>query len=539
MSVRETITRNTVFNAAGRSWDAIVALVLVAYIVARVGPYGYGLWAVVGAFTGYAALFDLGVGSAYAKYIAEHAARGEPRNISSIVSTGFFFYALFGGLFVAVLWPVVGAVLDAIPAGAPSATGDFGSAETRAELGYLVRGGLVLFAVSNCIAPFTALQTGLQRMGVTNAISVGASLVKVAATVAFLELDYGVRGLLYANAAVLAAFGIASAAAAFSVFPALRISPALVDHATFGRLFRFGWRAQVSRLANLVTFETDVLVIAIVLRDFELAGLYKLGVELANKFRQVPAILLSALVPAASDFDARDDRDRIRKLYLLSSKYVALVAVPLTALLLGAAALMMKSWQGTSVDFEVPATVLRVLAVGYLANTLAGAGVTVALGMGRPDLQMKAGLLAMSSNIVLTVTLVLTVGFWGIPAATTISMVLSWLWFSRVFGRLVGVPAREAFRQALVWPALAAGAGLGVCALGDWFAYGLDGRMLNLTALTLAAGAFIGVYLFVLRLTPFVDDRDIEYFDDTLGLRRVPGYVRWSRPMRNVRGDHG
>lgn len=539
MSVRETIARNTVFNAAGRGWDAVVGLVLVAYIVAKVGAFGYGLWAVVGAFTGYAALFDLGVGSAYSKYIAEHAARDERRAISSIVSTGFFFYALFGGVFVALLWPLVGVMLDAIPSAQSAAAGDFGNADTRAELGFLVRGGLVLFAVSNCIAPFTALQTGLQRMGVTNVISVGASLVKVAATVTFLELGYGVRGLLYANAVVLAAFALASVIAAFYLFPSLRLSLRLVERRTFARLFRFGWRAQVSRLANLVVFETDVLVIAIVLRNFELAGLYKLGVELANKFRQVPAILLSALVPAASDLEARDDRERVRKLYLLSSKYVALVALPLTAVAFGAAAMMMKAWQGTGIDFETPALVLRVLAVGYLANALSGAGVTVALGMGRPDLQMKAGLIAMISNIVLTIALVLTVGFWGIPIATTIAMALSWAWFTRVFGTLIEVPAREIVRRTLAWPALAAACGLALCALGDWFAFGADGRILNLSALAVSSIAFAGVYLLVLRMTPFVDDRDIEFFDDTLGLGRLPGYSRWSRPLRNMRGDHG
>jgi len=61
MSVRETIVRNTGFNALGRVWEALVGLVLIAYIVSQIGFAQYGLWGVIAAFTGYAALFDLGV----------------------------------------------------------------------------------------------------------------------------------------------------------------------------------------------------------------------------------------------------------------------------------------------------------------------------------------------------------------------------------------------------------------------------------------------------------------------------------------------
>ena len=91
MSVRETIARNTGFNALGRVWEALVSLALIAYIVSQIGIAQYGLWGVIAAFTGYAALFDLGVGSAYTKYIAGHVARDEKDEISRVVSTGFFF----------------------------------------------------------------------------------------------------------------------------------------------------------------------------------------------------------------------------------------------------------------------------------------------------------------------------------------------------------------------------------------------------------------------------------------------------------------
>lgn len=187
MSIREKLARNTMFNGLGRVWEALVSLFLIAYIVSKLGVAQYGLWAIISAFTGYAALFDLGVGSAYAKYIAEHAARDEKKEISRVVSTGFFLYLMFGGVFLAIALPAVDGLLGIVEGFSAAASGDLGNPEVQADMRFLLRWGLILFAASNCIAPFTAVQTGLQRMGVTNILSFGASFIKIGATVFFLE----------------------------------------------------------------------------------------------------------------------------------------------------------------------------------------------------------------------------------------------------------------------------------------------------------------------------------------------------------------
>ncbi len=532
MSVRETIARNTGFNALGRVWDALVGLVLIAYIVSKVGISQYGLWAIISAFTGYAALFDLGVGSAYTKYIAEHDARGEHEDISRVVSTGFFFYALFGLLFVAAAWPAVDVLLGFVERISAAAAGDLGRPEVLADLRFLLRWGLVLFAASNCIMPFTSVQTGLQRMGVVNAISVGVSFVKIGATLYFLESGFGVRGLLYTNALVLAVFGLASVTAAFVLCPTLRVSVFRISGSTFKRLFSFGWRTQVSRLSNLIMFETDVLVITFVLRDLQLAGLYRIGIELANKARQVPSVLLTALVPAASGLDAADEQEKLQRLYVKSTKYVAALTVPLLAFVAGTAGLLMNAWQGTALELGVAVIVLRMMAFGYVANVLPGPGVTVALGKGRPDVQMKAGLISMVSNVLMTVGLVYAVGFWGVPIATVVSMFLSWGWFVRAMRSVVGMGASELLALALKWPLMSAVPALLFCAACDLLVPLPASRLEALVAVAAVLAVFSAIYLAMLRRTPFFDAEDLDFFDNTLRLRRVPGYAAWTRAMR-------
>jgi len=534
MSSRETIARNTAFNGLGRLWEAAVGLVLIAYIVSRLGAEGYGLWSVVAAFTGYAALFDVGFGSGYAKYVAEYAAKGERGKISGVVTSGLFFYLIFGAVFVGVLWPATGFLMDGMARVFGDSSGSWSDAARRDDIRYLVQWSLVLFAVGNCVAPFTAVQAGLQRMGVTNAIGVLISFVKIAATVFYLESGYGVRGLLYTQAWVLGVFLVCSVVAAYRLCPELRIGPGQVSRDMLNRLFQFGWRTQVSRLSNLIMFQTDILVIAFLLNDLRLAGLYQIGVELANKMRQVPAVLWSALIPAASELDAREDHDTIQQLYVRSTKYVALLVMPMAAFIGGAAGLLIPVWQGFDANWAISVAVLQWMVFGYVANIVPGAGVTVALGMGRPDVQMKAGLISLSVNIALTLALVQTIGFWGVPVATVVSMVVSWLWFAGAMRGLVDVGLGALWRDA-IRGAVVAAIPVGLFALGgSYLSESISTRVEGGAGLVCIWLFCVLLYVSAIRRPSIINSADLDFMDHTLKLKHLPGYKKWSQALRDV-----
>jgi len=530
MALREVIARNTAYNALGRVCEAVAGLILVAYVVARVGIEQYGLWAIVAAFAGYASLFDLGIGSAYSRFVAEHAARGERERVSAVVSTGLVYQFFFAIAFIAAAWVGVDLLVWALRAW--DGAGELGSPEVITELRVLLRWSFVIFGATGCLAPFAAVPTGMQRMGVSNAIGAAMSVLKIGATVFFLEGGHGLRGLVYANAVVTSVFAVASVIVAFALCPWLRVAPWRASRSVFLRLFGFGWRTQVSRLANLITFETDVLIITFVLRDLQLAGLYKIGIELANKMRQAPVVMMSALIPAAAQLDARQDGERLTRMYVRGTKYVAAVAIPLSAFVAGGAGLLMTAWQGSAAEMGVAVGVLRVIAVGYLANILPGPGVAVSLGMGRAELQMYSGLVSMLSNIALTIGLVLAFGFWGVPVGTVLSMAISWAWFARSMRGAIGVGAAKLWREALRGPAIAILAPLILVTVCDALSSGVTSRAAAAGILAMAAPIFAGLYLALLRLQANFDASDLDFFENVLKLRRIPGFAAWARPLR-------
>ena len=527
MSVQRTIAHNTVFNTLGRIWEAVLGLVLTWYIYHRLGWEGYGLWSLVGVFIGYAALLDFGVGSGFAKYLAEYAARDRRDAVSAVISTGLFFYLALGVLVVAAGWPLAGALIDGVvwllARLHPGSAATYQNAAALAEVRFLCRGALVLFAFTNCIAPFSALQTGLQRMGVTNLLSFAASLLKLGATVVFLELGYGVPGLLYANGLVLAAFGAGCVFVAYRIFPGLRVGPGRVSRRIFRELFGFGWRTQVAKLSNLINFQTDRAIVGLAFADMALVGIYRAGEDLAGKVRQLPALLVSALLPAVSDLDARGRDTDVARLYLRSTKYMAAAAVPLTAFVIGCAGPLLRIVFGDGTHLEMSAWVLRILTAGYAANLLAGPGMSIALGKGRPEMSMYAGLLSMAANIGLTVLLVWRFGFYGVPVATAAAMLLSAGWFFTALRRRVDVRLRDLLRTACIWPVLAAAPGF-AASIGIVAVLEAPGRLASLAA-ACAGGAVLGLsYLALIRLMPFLDAFDVRFLEETLHLGRVPGF---------------
>lgn len=520
VSVRSTLTRNTAFNAAGRLWEAAASLVLLRYVIDTLGNASFGLWALLGAFTGYVALLDFGIGTAYVKHIAEHAARDEQEELSAVVTTGFIYYLAFGTALVAVGWPLADVIARL------GLRAELFAPDQLDEVRFLIRWGLVLFSATGAMAAFGSVQVGLQRMDISNLLSFGASLIKIAATVFFLEQGHGVRGLLYAQALAFGGFGIASVIAARRLVPGLRFTLRHARWRTFRRLFGFGLRTQVAKFANLVMFETDKVVAGFWFGSLGLVTVYEIGVTLANKMRQIPTLLISAIVPAAADLDARDRQDQLRRLYLISTKYVAVVAAPLVAFTAGSAGILIRAWMGDG--YEQSAWVLRIIAVGYVANILPGAGVGIALGKGRPDLQMKAGIIATVSNIGLTLLFVWRVGFWGIPLATALSMGISWAWFLHAMRPVVAVSVRQLTLTCLAWPAAAALPAFVLCACIDAATHGVSGLLPNLALAAGCAAATALLYLALIRALPFFDAYDFEFMGDTLRLRRAPGFRLWA-----------
>ncbi|UCE20951.1 MAG: hypothetical protein JSV46_01580, partial [Candidatus Aminicenantes bacterium] len=67
------VIKNTVFNNIGYFWQLLVSLLLIPFIIHRIGMEQFGIWVLLEVIVLYLSFLDFtGIGGAFVKYIAEY-----------------------------------------------------------------------------------------------------------------------------------------------------------------------------------------------------------------------------------------------------------------------------------------------------------------------------------------------------------------------------------------------------------------------------------------------------------------------------------
>jgi len=257
---------------------------------------------------------------------------------------------------------------------------------------------------------------------------------------------------LVLNNAIIAVLVVAvNAVIARRLLPELVFSLKAVNRRMFQELLGFGVRIQIARLESVFTFQADKLIIGHFFA-MGMVSMYQLGSSVVMKARELPLMLVSALLPAVSEMEAGHDTGRLRELYQRGTKYLALVVMPLMVFLFVNAGAVMFAWMG--LGYTSSAVIIRILCPCYLINVMTGVGSAVAVGSGRPGLLTRAALAQFCGNVILSVILVRIVGYTGVALATLVTLSLSSAWFMLMVNRSLGIRLVP-FLRATAFPPLA------------------------------------------------------------------------------------
>jgi O-antigen/teichoic acid export membrane protein len=183
--------------------------------------------------------------------------------------------------------------------------------------------------------------------------------------------------------------------------------------------------------------------------------------------------------------------------------------------------------------YELSGWTMRVLCLGYGVHALTGAGFYISGGMGQAGFQLRSALLLAALNVVLSVVLIRTFGYYGAPWGTSIAMICAALYFVGSFGRSLGQPLRQLWREALWLPLAAAALGIALLTLAEWavvhralhIGFVLGGRAAAAGAASLQALGYCAIYFIVLWRAGYLRTAETAALRDLLPLRR-----RASRP---------
>lgn len=508
-SIGRRLLHNTLFNFLGRLWITGANLLLTPMLLSYLGQDRFAIWAIFWALTQYFALLDLGLGPSLIKHFAQFQAKGDIRSINQAVTTVFYSYLAAGGVLVVLLWP--GATWLATGLSLPEGL--------RPEAQVTFHAGLVILVLMYLLSPFDALLKGLQRMDLTNLTMMVLAIVNVAGTYLVLSHGWGLPGLMAMTAGIYFLQGVIFIFLCKKIVPALSVGPSWFFFEIFQRMLGYGSRLQVSRIAEMISYQADKVLLGF-LTPIRYVTFYDLGAKVATTVHDLPVVLLTAVLPAVSQLAEQKDDRRLWLLYERGTKYLLLLSVPILAGIWLTAHLVLKAWLGHASD-EVYQAVLF-LVTGYCISINTGMITTVGIGIGWLTPIVRAGLLQCALNLVLSIILILSLGYLGALIATLAALALSNLYllirFYRDFHRsLQGYFASVAQVFLLnVAPVL-----LSVCYLtwvSQWTTRG--GRGTAFMALLGCMGLYIAVYLASIRWYGVFDSQDRDLLSDHLPMMR-------------------
>jgi O-antigen/teichoic acid export membrane protein len=445
------VARNTVSNAAGRLWVMAIGFLVTPYLVWKLGDERFGIWAFVMVLVGYFGVFDLGLGVALVKYVAEFHTAGQYKLLNVAVNTAFSAMMLLAGLITGIGLIASGRLLHLFKI----------SPQNYSEARFAFVGALLVLLGQACLAVFQSVLNGLQRMDWFNLIAMITAIPNAAGVLFILHHGYGLRGLTINNAMTFVLSGLLTVVFVNRACPEYHFNPFKGDRTMLRKLLSFGGQMQITNIGALICWQGDKMMIAGFL-NMALVTTYELGYRIAMTARTLPTFLLTAFMPAVTEAYTQKDPSVIQRLFDLGSRYLALSTFPLIVLFVYEAPLIMASWMKESRPEAVWAA--RMLLFGFLVNLLGGIGTSIARGVGRPDLETRLILPYLILNFGLGIPLIMKFGFWGPLIATPFSTIATTIYLFYQLEDRLHLRLGRFLRQGVPVPALGALFATGVLA---------------------------------------------------------------------------
>ena len=442
---RRLIT-NTLFNVIQNPLDILLQVFLTPFIVGTLGKSSYGIWTLTGSTLSYIAELRAGLNSAVSYHVPRLQQKQDIAGINRVVSTVSAFYSvitILGAILVALLawqFPVWFNVPDEM--------------RTISRIVAVVAGfGL---EVTIATSAYSGVLAGLQRYDVMVGSRVGFALVRAVGIVLVLTMGAGLVGLAGVAVAIESVLAVWIVIAAYRLLPGLRVERRLVDATILPGLMAYSTSSLMFGSGQLILSQASKILVGILYTPASVTD-FSIPFVLLTMVGGFVLAMTRAIKPMATLLDARDESDKVRSLYLLSTKYSMMIAIPGSLVFVLFGGDMLRAWMGQG--YGGPGgMLLAVMAVPQMLRVSQLAGYYVVTGLGKHRFFGFTILVQAVSGIALAFVFahVMGLGLLGVAIGVSIPEVVGCGFFiPRYCCKTLGLRVRDQLKRA-AWPAAVA-----------------------------------------------------------------------------------
>jgi O-antigen/teichoic acid export membrane protein len=415
------LARNAALNIAGQIVPLAVAVITIPILIRKLGTERFGVLTLAWMMIGYFSLFDLGIGRALTRSIAEKLGASKEEEIPALIWTGLLvtsMMGLIGAILFSALSPWLVSNILKIPHG-------------------LQVEALQTFFLLAITIPVVILIIGLrgvleahQRFGIINAIRINMGALTFLGPLLALQFS---QSLLAVVAVLAVGRGLECI---LNVLICGRLMPQLwqgkvIQWNAIGPLFQFGGWVTISNVLSPIMVYFDRFFIGMLI-SMAAVTYYVTPYEVVTKLWFIPGAMAAVLFPSFSASFTQDP-SRTLKLFMRGAKYIYLILFPITLLITCLGQEGLNLWVGK--EFANQSTrVLQWLAVGVFVNSLANIPFALVQSSGRPDLAAKLHLLELPFYLIAVWYMINTYGIEGAAIVWFVRALVDSLMLFRIAG---------------------------------------------------------------------------------------------------------
>jgi O-antigen/teichoic acid export membrane protein len=394
-------------NFAGSGWSALMQLVCIPLYIKFMGIEAFGLIGFYLMFQAITQVLDLGLSPTMnremARYSVQPEKAAEARDLVRTLEAGYWLI----GLVVAII--LIGASTWIATHWIKANVLPF----------HTVREALLLMGILAFFQwPVSFYQgglMGLHRQVLFNTVRIGVVTLNGGGAVLILWLvSPTIQAFLLWQIVVNAAQAVVLAMLLWKCLPATHRAPRF-EFSLLRNIGRFAAGVGGITLIGLALTQIDKVVVSKLL-SLTMLGYYILASAAANSLLIIAAVIFNVIFPRMSAQVAAGDENGLRQSYHTGSQLMAVLVLPLAAVLSFFSFDVMHLWTRNIDAASFAAPVLRILIIGSALNALLFLPYSLQLAFGWTRLNLTVGLI--SIVIIIPATVVATKHFGPIGAAT-------------------------------------------------------------------------------------------------------------------------
>ncbi|OGV71282.1 MAG: hypothetical protein A2269_09125 [Lentisphaerae bacterium RIFOXYA12_FULL_60_10] len=428
---RHGMGRDTAWNLVGMLLPMVVALFTIPVMIHRMGTARFGVLTLVWMLVGYFSIFDMGLGRALTRLMADRISRERLDEIPGLFWTAIAMMGLLGltgaGIVLAISGPLALRWLNIADS-------------FRQE-------ALLAFRVVAFGLPVVVMTTGLtgtleacRRFRLVNLLRMPAGAFTFLGPVLVLPFTTNLTVVVAVLIAGRVAECLGYLGGCFAALPLLRRNIRWEPREVLP-LFSFGGWMTVSNLAVPLMQHVDRFIIGMV-RSVEAVTFFATPAEIVVRLLIFTRARIAVLFPEFVAGHARGDAG-LSGLFARGMKHLLLAVFPIMLGVVVLTPVGLRLWLGP--EFEAGSSFVMVtLTIGVMITSMSMVPWFLIQAVGRPDLSARVHLAQLPVYILFTWHLCGRWGIAGSAVAWAVRAAVDWLW-------MLGLSRRFVDRQAVSW----------------------------------------------------------------------------------------